>query len=362
MRILDRYLLRGLIASLCYCMAIFLLVFVIVDVFNNLDEFLKHGVSLRIVILYYLYMVPVLGIQVLPVATLVAVLYALGNLNRHHEIIALKASGVSAFQILAPYLFTGIVLSFGVLWFSETYVPKLSVNATAIMEGLIEKGKKNLDERSIQKVALYGKDNRMIFAREFEMQTNTLHDVVLFEDNPHQVLQTKLTAKKARYQNGGWTFYDTMRYQTNRRGTLVGEPSFAKELPVDLEEKPDSFVQGTSQVEFMNTKQLREHIEQLQGVSRKLAQRLLVDLHYKVAFPFVSLIVMLIGAPLAMRSGRGSTIRGVGVSLGVVVVYYGLVSICLALGKGGYLPPIFAAWFSNFFFAAIGVYFIRNTS
>ena len=112
----------------------------------------------------------------------------------------------------------------------------------------------------------------------------------------------------------------------------------------------------------MNVKQLLDHIGQLQGVSRGLAQRLLVDMHYKIAFPFVSLIVILIGAPLAIRSGRGSTIRGIGVSLGVVVVYYGLVSICLALGKGGYLPPLFAAWFSNLFFAAIGIYFLKNSA
>jgi lipopolysaccharide export LptBFGC system permease protein LptF len=70
---------------------------------------------------------------------------------------------------------------------------------------------------------------------------------------------------------------------------------------------------------------------------------------------------MLIGAPLAMRSTRGAAV-GIGTSFMVVMFYYAMVSVCLALGKGGLLPPAFAAWFANLFFALVGVYLIKNTA
>ena len=112
----------------------------------------------------------------------------------------------------------------------------------------------------------------------------------------------------------------------------------------------------------MNTRQLDEYMNHLQGASKKLAQKLLVDFHHKIAFPFVSFVVILIGAPLAMRTERGGALLGIGASVAIVMLYYGLNSVFLAFGKGGHLPPMFSAWFSNLFFAAIGLYLIKSSS
>ncbi len=361
MRIVDRYLLKGFIQSLLYCLALFLVLFIVIDVFNHLDEFLKHGVSLRIIISYYLYSVPSIFVQVVPIAVLVAILYMLGNLSRHNEILALKASGISSFHILAPYLFMGVLISFSVFLLNEKVVPHTAVTSTSIMEGLIEKGKKNFDERSIKNVTLFAKGNRMVFAREFEISTGTLYDVVLFEDDPHRLVQNKVTAKKAKYEDDAWTFYDTIRYQMNRRGELAAEPVFSDSLRVGLEARPIDFLKESSQVEFMSTRQMDEYIQHLEGASKKLAKKLLVDFYYKIAFPFVSFVVVLIGAPLALRGVRSGALRGVGISVILVVLYFGIDSICLALGKGGHLPAFFSAWFSNLFFSAVGIYLIKTT-
>ena len=362
MRILDRYLIRSFLSALFYCLAVFFVLFVIIDLFNNLDDFLKHGVSLAVILSYYAYFVPTILVQVVPIACLVAVLFVIGNLSRHNEIVALKASGVSAFHILAPYFFMGILISFGVLLVNEIVVPPSSITSSSIMEGLIKKGKKDFQERALNKVTLYGKDNRMIYAREFEISTHTLHDVVIFENNMHEPFQTEIKAKKAQYQDGQWVFFDVIQCKINRRGEVVGSPVFSAKMNFPLDQKPEDFVRQGSEVGFMNSRQLKDHIEHLRGANKKLAQKLSVDLHYKIAFPFVSFIVMLIGAPLAMRTSRGGAVMGVGVSFALVFLYYGIASTCLALGKGDYLPPAFAAWFGNLLFAAVGLYLIKNTS
>ena len=310
MRLIDRYVLKGFVQSLLYCLALFFILFIVIDAFNHLDEFLKHGVSMRVIISYYLYSLPSIFVQVVPIAVLVGTLYTLGNLNRHNELLALKASGVGSFHILVPCLFMGVLISFGVFLLSEKVVPLTSVTSTSIMEGLIEKGRKNFEERSIKNVTLFAKGNRMVFARELELSTNTLYDVVLFEDAPHRQVQNKITAKKATYEDETWTFYDSIRYQMNRRGELAAEPVFSESLRIGLEAKPEDFLKETSQVEFMNTRQLEEHIRHLENASKKLAKQLWVDFHYKIAFPFVSFVVILIGTPpRVLRMASGAPIR-----------------------------------------------------
>ena len=362
MRILDRYLVNRFAYAMIYCLCLFALLFIVIDVFNNLDEFLKSGVNVRIIATYYLYSLPVIVVQVVPMAVLVSTLYVLGALSRHNEITAMKASGVSSFHILAPYLFIGALISFGIFLVSERLVPHTSVTSSSIMEGLIEKGKHKLEDRTIQNATLFTKGNRMVYAREYELATDTLYDIVLFEDDPHRLVQTKIAAKKGDYKDGRWRFYDTIEYHMDRRGDIEGEPHFADSLPIALEAKPGDFLRESLQIDYMSTKQLDEYIRHLQSVSKKLVQKMRVDFHYKIAFPFVSFVVMLIGAPLAMRSERGGTLKGISTSLGVVMLYYAVNSLALAFGKGGHVPPVFAAWFSNLFFAAVGLYLIRKSA
>ena len=362
MKILDRHLARSFLWPFLFTIIIFSVLFIVIDGFNNLDEFLKHGVTPRIVLSYYLYTFPSVLVQIVPISVLVAILYALGQLNRHHEITAMKAGGVSAFLILSPYFFMGLVLSFVILLVNESVVPQSSITSTAIMDGLIKKGKKNFEERAVKNVTLYGAGGRMIFAREYEVESQTLHDIVILDERPGKNQKTKLTAKKASYRDSRWVFEDVMKYRFNRAGNLIGQPSFSKELSLELEEKPDDFIHEASQVDFMNARELKTYIENLKGSSRKLLRRLWVDYHNKIAFPFISFIVMVIGAPLAMRGERGSAMVGIGTSFIVVLSYYAVDSICLALGKGGLLTPMAAAWLSNILFAGVGIYLIKKTA
>lgn len=363
MRVIDRYLARQFVYPFGYCLALFVVLFIVVDAFNNLDEFLKTGFSPKLVLSYYFYFLPSVFVQIAPVSMLVAVLHNLGQLNRHNEITAIKASGVSALQILSPYFFIGLILSFTVFLVNEKVVPKSRLTSSAIMQGLIEKGRSNIEERAICNVALYASENRIIFAREFEILNNTLHDVIIHKHDAGQILTSRLTAKKAVYEDKRWVLHETASHALNRRGDFVGEPVYAKKMDLDLEATPQDFVKASSQAEFMSARELKSYRDNFKGGAGKgLARRLSVDFHTKIAFPFVSFVVVLIGAPLAMRVSRGGAMAGIGTSLAVVVLYYGLDSVCLALGKNGTLPPLAAAWSSNLIFSVVGIYLIKKVA
>lgn len=337
------------------------MLFIVVDAFSNLDEFIKRGVTFKIVVSYYLFLIPSLLVQILPISALVSILYTLGSLNRHNEITALRSSGLSSVHILFPYLFFGLILSFFIALFAEKIVPKATINSTAIMDGLIQRGKRNLDERALRDVTLFSIENRMIYAKEFELQNNDLYDVVIFENHKDKKFKSKLIAKKAHYANEEWTFTDVFQYKTNRRGTMVGKLDYSPTLSLKLPEKPRDFLIEASRIEFMSAKQLREYIGHFHGAGQRVIRKLSVEFHNKVAFPFISFIVILLGTPLAMKTRRGSTLVGIGTSVVVVLLYYSINSICLALGKGGVIPPAVAGWSSNVFFACVGVFLIKKT-
>lgn len=361
MKLLDRHLVKSFISIFLYCFVVMVILFVVIDAFNNLDEFMRYSAKISVILSYYAFLLPSLIVQIVPISVLVSTLFSLGGLTKHNEIIAMKASGIRTQTILLPYLFVGLVVSFAVLYVSEAVVPKSTMNAISIKEGLIERGKQNMQERAIKNVTLYGSSGRMIYAREFEIYTQTLYDVVVLEDRMGAKLKTKITARKAAYEDGKWIFEDVIKHNLNPRGNLIGEPAYSPKLILELPEKPKDFLNEASQVEYMNARQLKDYMNHLKGTGQRLSRKLNVDFHNKIAFPFINFIVIIIGAPLAMRSERGSAMVGVGTSLIVVLLYYATDSIALALGKGGFLPALLAAWAGNLIFAGIGLYWIAKS-
>ena len=101
MRLLDRYLLRELLVPLGYCLCGFLLFWISSDLFVKLGEFQKKGMVARDIAEYYLVMLPEFLVLVLPIALLLALLYALTNHARHQEITAIRAAGVSLWRLVA---------------------------------------------------------------------------------------------------------------------------------------------------------------------------------------------------------------------------------------------------------------------
>src|SRR5688572_14934754 len=98
MRLLDRYLLRELLVPLIYCVGGFLIFWISFDLFSELNEFQRNKLTAKDIAEYYLVSAPEFLSIVLPIALLLALLYALTNHARHHEITAIRAAGVSLFR------------------------------------------------------------------------------------------------------------------------------------------------------------------------------------------------------------------------------------------------------------------------
>src|SRR5512143_2412828 len=123
MRLLDRYLLRELLVPLGYCLSGFLVLWVVQDLITELTT-LQNSKMLPLDILeYYLVKAPEFVVLILPMALLLAMLYTLTNLARHHEITAIRAAGVSLWRLCFPYLAVGFTLALISFALNELCVP-----------------------------------------------------------------------------------------------------------------------------------------------------------------------------------------------------------------------------------------------
>src|SRR5580698_6643442 len=111
MRLLDRYLLRELLVPLGYCLCGILIIFIAFDLVFTLHVYQENRLLVSDVVELYIVKIPDMLVFMLPIVLLLALLYALTNHARHHEITAIRAAGVSLWRICVPYLIVGFFLS-----------------------------------------------------------------------------------------------------------------------------------------------------------------------------------------------------------------------------------------------------------
>lgn len=144
MRLLDRYLLRELLIPLLYCLGGFFIFFVSADLMNELPMLQGKGLNGWDITEYYVFKTPELLPTVLPMGLLLALLYALAQHNKHHELTAIRAAGVSLWRLAAPYLAVGAVASVGLFVASEIVGPQ----AQEASEEVLNRYRTKLDQQT----------------------------------------------------------------------------------------------------------------------------------------------------------------------------------------------------------------------
>jgi hypothetical protein len=121
MRILDRYLVRECVKVLGLCLVVFIGIYVVVDLFEKLSRFLEAHVSAGLIVRYYVFRLPKIFTEVLPVAVLLACLLSLGGLARNNEVLAMKMGQIGALRIALPCIGVGLAASL-LAWVTVEYV------------------------------------------------------------------------------------------------------------------------------------------------------------------------------------------------------------------------------------------------
>ena len=360
MKILDRYTLRAYLAPLVWCLGVFIGLYLVLDLLGHLDEILRNHVPLRLLAAYYGTMVPLVFVQVAPFACLMATLYTLSQFNRHLEIMAMRAAGVSPWAIARPLIWMGLFLSLAVLVVNETVAPQAALTTYQIKQNSLERApdpkKPHRVHRSIQHLAFYGQGHTMLHAVTFDPVAKGMEGVTILQHGQHGRLLRKITAESAQWTGEAWRFVDGTILHFNAQGWAIGRPIpfAAKVIPAG--DRPEVLEKAEYQASFMSTRDLYRYIRQMGGVSHSTTRKLWVELFAKPAAAFSCLVLTLIGIPFAIQPVRGGGLLGLSMGIGLGLGYFAANALLLALGKGeAWLPPLLAAWGAPAGFAWYGI-------
>lgn len=364
MCILDRYILRSVLAFFLICLCTFLFLYVVIDIVSHLDEILKQKASLDALILYYLSYLPIIFVNVAPFACLLSTLYTLGRLNRDNEIIAMRSSGLSILQITKTVLIFGALVSVFIFWVGDRLLPQ-SLTLTERMKDTLETGRKRIQDikrEDIANLSIYGLKNRLFFINKFSPSTNTMEGIVILEHDDSQNITKKIVANKGEYKDDLWRFYQCITHEFDENGQMKGEPIYLQEEIMTIPETPEEFLNQRQRPDFMTIAQIDEYIWKLSrsgatGVIRNLK----VDYYHRFTGPFTSIIILILGIPFAFKMKRRATgLSSLGLSIMMGFLYYVLTTVSLALGKAGFIPPLPAAFLPHLVAFFSGLYMITS--
>ncbi len=359
MRILERYTLRAYLGPLLWCLAIFLGLYLILDLLGHLDEILRYRVPPTVLVTYYGTLVPLVFVQVAPFACLMATLYTLGNLNRHQELMAMRASGLNPYQIVKPLLGVGLLISIAVFLVNEMVAPQAALISYSIKSSRLERPadpkKPHRILKTIEHLAAYGLGHTLLYAKTFDPVEKKLEGVVILQHGPNLSLKRKITAESAVWTGKSWRFVNGTILQFDAQGKAVGRPVPFTAKVIQAGDRPEVLEKSELQASFMNTRDLYRYLRRMEVAGGSTLRKLQVELYAKPAAALACLVMILVGIPFAIQPVRGGTALSLSIGLGVGLAFFGLNALVLALGKGGVLPPFLAAWGAPLGFALFGL-------
>jgi lipopolysaccharide export system permease protein len=349
LRVLDRYVLEEFVKIFVITALGFPVLTILIDLTDHVDRYISKGLPAWRVALAYLAGVPEQVFFITPAAVLFATVFSVGILARHSEITAAKASGISFHRLVRPIFALAAAASVFAFFLGE-FAPLGQERRATLL------GEKELRSQTARYNFVYRADGgRMYAIRNLSVTDRAMRGVQIErEGSGPEFPGYFLTAQTAGFApRTGWTL---------RGGTLrlfLGpdqEVAFAydslrqramTERPLDLTVEP----KAPDQMRYAELGHYVETVDRAGGDANKLK----VERALKIAIPCTCLIIAMFGAPLGIAGTRSGPAYGVAVSLATTIVFLTLVQIMKAVGAGGVVPPLLAAWIPNALFGAAGV-------
>ncbi len=352
MLIVTRYFTREFLRNFLLCMASFVALYLLVDLFDRMDDMIKRQVSPGLMIQYAVCLVPMILHQVCPLGVLLCTFITLGTFVRNHEITALKAGGVSLFRVLIVFVLAACTLSLLSLWMQEYVLPHTNSRAKLIKTVHI-KGKR-LTRLYKKHQYWYRVKNKIFHVEFFNPEKNELQNVSVLFVNDDLFLKKRVDAERAQWEDGMWILTNGSVREFFPDGRMEAEAFTSRRL--NIQHTPDDFRMSRKEGDEMSFSELRRFIAKIKKAGYP-STGFVVDLHAKVSYSFINIIMAILGIPFALRIGRsGGMAVGIGLSVVLGLVYWTFFGFCLSLGKGGAISPFVSAWIANIAFGALGLY------
>ncbi len=350
MRLLNRYFIRQFATIFLLCLVGVLMIYLVVDGVENMDGFIDAQAPKHIILYYYIYYIPMIVVLILPVCSLLAAVFSVGNLARNNETVALKALGVSLYQMMRILLILGLLISLVSFLLAEGVVVQANQKKEAIEETYLKKGR-NRSQTVLTDLTIQEPPNQVIYIGRFDRNRNQASRVKI-ETFGENKLVSRIDAPGMSWKDGVWVIESGYRRDfTNDQevATPITEPQQFR-----FQFSPDELVMAQSKPEELNILDLGRFIGRIRASGQPVHQWM-TDFHLRIAFPLANFFIVLLAAPLSYNRRKQSLTFGFGFALLIVFLYFGMVKLGQTMGHNATLKPLVAAWTGNGIAAILGV-------
>jgi len=365
LKTLNLYLFKELLGPFLVSLLTFSIIMLMGRTMKLADLFINKGLSILDVLSLLTYILIPFFVYIIPMSLLLTILLALGRLSSDGEIIAMKSSGISLYQIAFP------IAVFSSIAFILTTTLTLYAYPWGFksLKNLAFKLAKTQSEVGIQERVFNDDFNGMIiYVDKMAAKGNKMQGVFI-SDKRDPTISTSIIAKEGHIESDPESMLVSLRLLDgtfHRVGTDLQSYQMGNfntyDFNLDLKAVLSDVKSGRKKYREMTVAELKEAIENSSLEENPKLNEIKVEYYKKFTIPFVCLVMVLLGIPLGIRNTRGGKSYGFVISLLVLLIYYLLLISAESLGKSGNLPPLFSMWMPNILLGSLGIYLFINAT
>jgi LPS export ABC transporter permease LptG/LPS export ABC transporter permease LptF len=327
-----------------------------ISTFTELTEkVLKGAGTWTMLWTFMLYQTPQYFYYIIPLSVLLATLVTVALLTKNSELIVMKACGISLYRVALPMVGAAVVAGATIFVLEQTVLGPANRKAEAIKH--VMKGGSMETFDVLNRRWVMGSNGDIYHYNYFDPRQRRFTGLWIYEFNDDMTRLTKRTfAQRAAFiDDTTWQVEEGWAREFDSAGDPARFTAFKQTRRVF--EPAATFTTESPDPDFMSYTQLREYTERLRASGLDVVKQQ-VALWRKLSFPFVTLIMTLLAVPFAVTIGRSGAMAGIGVAIGIAIVYWTTISVFAAMGAGGVMAPALAAWAPNLLFGAGAMYLL----
>jgi len=363
-RTIRRYILREIAVPFALGLAVVTLILLIARILKLVELVVNRGVPFLQVVKLFSYILPAFLEVTVPMAVLLSVLVAFGRLSSDSEVTALKASGISLYQLVPPvavFATTMLVVCLGLSLYLRPWANDL------LRTGLYDIAKTRASAGIRERVFNDEFSGLIIYVDQIEQPGNQLRGILISDSREASQRDTVLAKLGTLVSDESahrlaLRLYDGQVHTHDQRDGSYHRTEFDHyDIILNLEDALAKLELRTREPSEMPSPELRSTIRSKRERAED-ANPESVELQRRLSIPFACLAFAAVAIPLGVRPSRSVRSRGLTISLALIFSYYLVLSFGQSLGERGVLPPVVAMWLPNLLLAALAFFLFRRAA
>lgn len=348
---IDFYIFKKFLGTFFFSITLIIVIVIIFDISEKIEDFISKQAPLKAIVFdYYLNFIPYFVNLFSPLFTFIAVIFFTSRMASQTEIVAILSSGISFRRMMLPYFFASCVLALLSLYLNNFLIPSTNKIRLNFENKYINNPYRN-DNIHIHRQVSPG---NFIYMERFE----TLEKIgykFSYEKFKDGKLYYKLMSELIRWDTitNKWRIENYFIRRLNNKGETIQKGT---NIDTTYNFTPSDFSKRINNVETLNYKELNKFIveEKMKGAGN--IEFYEIEKYRRIATPFSTFILALIGVSLASRKVRGGIGLHIGLGILISFSYILFMQISTTFATGGLVSPLIAVWIPNVLYLFLGFY------